>query len=94
MLETESTTCAANVEIPACDATPLMFPFAASTSPFGSEPDAILHIYGGVPPVAARVAEYGVPTPAWEIVAVEIASTGALAPLRKTSPVATIPAGA
>src|SRR5262249_12498645 len=34
----------------------------ASVNPAGSAPLAIAHVYGGVPPLAARVAEYAAPT--------------------------------
>ena len=33
-----------------------------NVSPAGRLPEAIFHLYGGVPPVAASVAEYGTPT--------------------------------
>ena len=39
-----------------------MLPFAAMVTPGGSAPPAIVHVYGAVPPVAARVWAYGVPT--------------------------------
>src|ERR1700729_1030959 len=41
---------------------PEMAPLRERVSPGGSEPPMSLHAYGGVPPAALRLAEYGVPT--------------------------------
>ena len=40
---------------------PLITP-ADNVSPAGNAPDVIVQLYGGVPPVAAKVSEYAVPT--------------------------------
>jgi hypothetical protein len=51
---------------------------AVSASPAGSAPLAIDHVYGGVPPLAARVAEYAVPaTPIGSAVVVTASPPGA-----------------
>ena len=41
--------------VPALPGTPLITPPAESVSPVGSVPDASVHEYGAVPPVAAKV---------------------------------------
>jgi hypothetical protein len=51
---------------------------AERTSPAGSCPEVRLHVYAGVPPVAARVAVYGVPTMLCGRTVVEIAKGAAL----------------
>jgi len=49
---------------------PEIAPAVESVKPEGSVPDASVHVYGELPPVAAKVAEYAVPTvpPASEVV--------------------------
>ena len=54
----ESVTCAVKLEVPIAVGVPEMTPVAlVSDSPAGSEPLDIDQLYGGVPPLAARVAE-------------------------------------
>jgi hypothetical protein len=44
--------------VPDCDGVPLIDPKdACNVNPGGNDPDAIDQAYGGVPPLAARVAE-------------------------------------
>jgi hypothetical protein len=57
----ESVTRAVNGNDPVCVGVPLSTPAEESVIPAGSDPDASAHVYGGVPPVAARAALYGVP---------------------------------
>ncbi|MEO7651069.1 MAG: hypothetical protein ABIZ80_11425, partial [Bryobacteraceae bacterium] len=54
-----SVTVAVKLKLPAVVGVPVMEPFAPSDNPAGAEPD---HVYGGVPPAAVRVCEYGEPT--------------------------------
>ena len=88
MLKTSSATCAGDdesvtwtVKVLTClvVAVPVMAPVeAARLSPAGSEPPGIDHVYGPVPPDAARVAEYA--TVNWalgsDVVVTETAVTG------------------
>ncbi len=50
-----SVTLAVKLLAPAAVGVPEIVPFAASVSPAGSAPLAIVHAYGGVPPEAASV---------------------------------------
>ena len=53
-----SVTCTVKPKDPAVVGVPLMMPVPGSKdNPGGSVPDAMDHVYGGVPPVAARVTE-------------------------------------
>ena len=45
------------VYVPAAVGVPLMTPPGDKVSPVGKEPDASDHVYGMLPPLAARVAE-------------------------------------
>jgi hypothetical protein len=45
------------VKLPAELGVPLIFPFARSVRPEGRVPEARVHVYPGVPPVAVRLAE-------------------------------------
>ena len=55
-----SETCAVNVNCPALLGVPDKFPLLAdSVNPPGSDPEVTDHAYGGVPPVAAKLTEYG-----------------------------------
>lgn len=58
----ESVTRTVNDEVPDAAGVPEIVPLDASVRPAGNVPVAIAHVYGGVPPVAARVAEYAAPT--------------------------------
>ena len=58
----ESVTLAVKEKLPLCVGVPEIAPAAESVNPGGSVPEARLHIYGIVPPVAARVALYTTPT--------------------------------
>lgn len=61
----ESFTCTTMLNSPGPVGMPLMTPVApASVSPAGNCPEAIHQVYGGVPPWAARVAEYATPSTA------------------------------
>jgi hypothetical protein len=53
---------------------------AAKDMPAGSEPELILQVLAGVPPVAARLALYGVPKTPEGIEVVEIARLAAVVP--------------
>src|SRR5207253_8749915 len=56
-----SVTLTVNEEVPATVGVPLITPVAAANeSPSGSEPELTLQLYGVVPPMACRVAEYAV----------------------------------
>jgi hypothetical protein len=63
---------------PAAVGVPEIVPFAASISPAGSDPLAIVHVKGGVPPIAASVWEYAVPTIPVGSDEVEICKAGGL----------------
>jgi len=56
----ESVALTVNEEVPAAVGVPLSAPSDASDRPVGSEPVVMLQVYGLVPPVAPRVAVYGV----------------------------------
>jgi hypothetical protein len=59
VVEFESVTCTVKLLAPAAVGTPEIAPVAAvSVNPTGRVPDAMAHVYGGVPDDAARVAEY------------------------------------
>ena len=47
---------------PATDGVPLIWPAELSVKPVGSVPAEMDQVYGGVPPLAARLCEYAVPT--------------------------------
>ena len=57
----ESVTCRVMVEAPAVVGVPLMTP-EFRDNPAGSEPEVMLQVYGGVPPVAANDCEKARPT--------------------------------
>ncbi len=58
----KSVTRAVKLEVPAVVGVPEISPVAAlSVNPAGSEPVLLDHVYGGVPPVAVKVCEYGMP---------------------------------
>ncbi|HYP08849.1 MAG TPA: hypothetical protein VER03_21640 [Bryobacteraceae bacterium] len=57
-----SVTRAVKDDVPAVVGVPEMAPFDASVSPAGKIPAETAQLYGGVPPVAPRLAEYGWPT--------------------------------
>jgi hypothetical protein len=60
--EEESVTCTVKLDWPAPVGVPLIVPPLLKLRPAGKVPDAIVQEYGIVPPVAARVDEYTVPT--------------------------------
>jgi hypothetical protein len=49
------------VEVPAAVGVPAITPVEEMARPTGHVPDVTDHVYGGTPPVAARVCEYGAP---------------------------------
>jgi hypothetical protein len=51
-----------NPKEPPFTGVPLMVPEELGVSPPGRLPEVTDHVYGGVPPEAARACEYGVPT--------------------------------
>lgn len=53
-----SVTCTMIGNVPETDGVPLICPTLLNVSPVGNVPDGILQLYGVVPPVAAREAEY------------------------------------
>jgi hypothetical protein len=57
-----SATCTMNPNMPAFDGVPVMAPLLLRLSPPGRAPELIDQVYGGVPPDAPRVCEYGAPT--------------------------------
>lgn len=60
--ELESATATTNEYVPVVVGVPEITPVLAErASPVGSWPEARLHVYAGVPPVAAIAAVYGVP---------------------------------
>lgn len=65
----ESVTSRVTVEAPAVVGVPLMTP-KVSDNPAGSEPEVMLQVYGGVPPVAANACEKAAPTVADKFVPV------------------------
>lgn len=58
----ESVTLAVNEKEPEAVGVPETAPVAANVKPAGKEPEAIFQLYGVVPPPAASVVEYAVPT--------------------------------
>lgn len=63
LLPAESATCAVKEKVPSADVVPESVPeLGSSDKPAGSVPDTTLHAYGVVPPAAASVAAYGLPT--------------------------------
>lgn len=60
----ESVTWTVMLKLPGPLGVPLMTPVLASVSPVGNCPEVIPQVYGGVPPWAARVAEYATPATA------------------------------
>ena len=69
--EVESVTFAVKLDVPVRVGVPLMVPAADKERPFGNAPEAIDQLYGGEPPVAESVCEYGAPTvPAAKVPAV------------------------
>ena len=55
--EAESCTCAVKPKLPAAEGVPETAPVELSVTPAGSVPAVKDQLYGGVPPVAARVWE-------------------------------------
>jgi hypothetical protein len=53
----ESVTCTVKLNVPAAPGVPEITPALLSDSPAGSEPALSAHVYGGMPPLAASVAE-------------------------------------
>ncbi len=51
-----------NPVVPAAVGVPEITPEVESVNPAGRVPELIVHVYGVIPPVAVRVALYGVPT--------------------------------
>jgi hypothetical protein len=65
--------------VPALVGEPEMVPFAFSITPCGNVPADVVHVYGGVPPVAARVPVYAWPTvPAGSAFVEIVGAAGAL----------------
>jgi hypothetical protein len=60
--EVESVTCTVKLDRPALVGVPLIVPPLPRLRPAGSDPEVTVHEYGVVPPEAARVDEYAVPT--------------------------------
>jgi hypothetical protein len=58
----ESATLAVKLNEPEAVGVPEIVPFAAMFNPPGRTPELMLQVYGVVPPVAASVVEYAVPT--------------------------------
>ena len=69
-----SVTVTSKFEVPAVVGVPEMTPALLIASPAGSDPVDSDQLYGVVPPVAARVVEYAVPTVPPGSVVVEMAS--------------------
>src|SRR5262245_48476329 len=62
VFDAPSVTCTTNEDVPAVVGVPLMTPVAPfSARPADSVPDAIVHVYAGTPPAAARVVVYAPP---------------------------------
>src|SRR6185369_15111786 len=57
-----SFTCTVKLNVPAVVGVPEMVPLDAKFSPRGIAPAVAVHVYPPLPPVAASVAEYAVPT--------------------------------
>jgi hypothetical protein len=70
--EEESVTCTVKLDWPALVGVPLIVPPLLKLRPAGKVPDAIVHEYGVLPPVAVIVLEYTVPTVPFGIDAVLI----------------------
>ena len=68
--ELESVTFKVNDAVPAVVGVPLICPALLSVSPAGNAPEEIDQLYGVVPPLAASVAVYAVPT--WPPLSVEV----------------------
>lgn len=80
-----SVTCTVKVAAMAAVGVPLITPAADNVKPAGSVPNAIDHVYVGVPPVAPRVWEYAAPTvPAGSGDAVVIKSGGGFIVMENT----------
>ena len=60
-LDALSVTRAVKLKVPAAEGVPVSEPLWDRVSPLGNWPLATDHEYGGVPPVADSVAEYGWP---------------------------------
>ena len=60
--ELASVTFTVNDAVPAVVGVPLIWPALLSVNPAGNEPEEIAQLYGVVPPLAANVAVYAVPT--------------------------------
>jgi hypothetical protein len=58
----ESVTFVVKVKVPEAVGVPESMPPAESVKPAGSAPELMLQVYGVVPPDAASVVEYAVPT--------------------------------
>jgi hypothetical protein len=61
VFDAESVTFTVKLDVPAAVGVPEMT-LLVRPSPGGNEPEMMLHVYGGVPPVAAREYEYAIPT--------------------------------
>jgi hypothetical protein len=57
-----SVTLAVKLNVPAVVGVPEIWPAEESVSPLGSAPALTVQVYGVVPPLAARVVEYAVPS--------------------------------
>jgi hypothetical protein len=60
--DAESVTLTVKLLVPAAVGVPEIVPFAASVNPAGNVPLASDHVYGGVPPEAAKLWVYAAPT--------------------------------
>jgi len=78
---------------PALVGVPLIVPPLLKVRPAGNAPEVTVHEYGVVPPVAARVNEYAVPTIPFGTEAVVIVSVGALALMLMESGLVATPTG-
>src|SRR5579863_6579598 len=56
-----SVNCTVKLAVPVVWGVPAIAPAVESDNPAGSAPAEIAHLYGGVPPDAASVCEYGAP---------------------------------
>lgn len=75
--EEESVTCTVKLDGPALVGVPLIVPPLLKLRPAGNAPEVTVQEYGVVPPVAARVNEYAVPTIPFGTEAVVIVSGNA-----------------
>jgi len=57
IVDEPSVTVAANENVPTAIGVPEISPFVLSDNPSGSAPAVTDHVYGGVPPLAARLCE-------------------------------------